>query len=235
VYQDKRVLAVVPARGGSKGLRLKNLRIVAGRPLLVHVAEVISAIPFFDAAVVSTDHPKISEIAVDHGLQVPFMRPPELSGDRVGDHPVLCHALSEMERIQNVVFDVIVMLQPTSPLRTCEHVTNCVEKLVEGGFDSVWTVSEADLKYHPLKQLKLTDDDCLQLHDPAGGNVIARQQLEQLYYRNGAAYALSRQCLVEQGTMLGEHSSAIVVAEEMVSIDTEEDLRRVEQLMDRPE
>lgn len=227
----KRIVAVVPARGGSKGVKLKNIHPLCGIPLVAHVGAVVRDVGFFDRAVVSTDHPGIAETARGAGLDVPFFRPPELSGDRIGDYEVLSHALAEVERLDAVRYDVIVMLQPTSPLRRPSHVTAAVTRLIDEGWDAVWTVSPSDLKYHPLKQLRVGADGAMDYYSPEGKAIIARQQLDQLYYRNGAAYAFTRECLVEQQTIKGKRSAAVVVDEPMVSIDTLEDFEKVEQLL----
>ncbi|PKP79243.1 MAG: hypothetical protein CVT80_17125 [Alphaproteobacteria bacterium HGW-Alphaproteobacteria-2] len=155
VLGGKRILAVVPARGGSKGVPLKNIHPLRGRPLIAHTAGLIAGLPWIDRAVVSTDHERIAEVAEAHGLPAPFRRPEALSGDRIGDVPVLAHALEEMERRDGVLYDVVVMLQPTSPLRREADVEATVRLLVEEGRDAVWTVSPTDLKYHPRKQLTL--------------------------------------------------------------------------------
>lgn len=230
MLQDRRVLVVVPARGGSKGVPLKNLQPVAGEPLVARTGRLTGQLPWVDRAVVSTDHAEIAAVARASGLDAPFYRPPELSGDRIGDLEVLEHALTSCESLDGCRYDVIVMLQPTSPLRRVEHVQATVEKLVAEQLDAVWTVSPADLKYHPLKQLALREGR-LQHWDAAGADIIARQQLEPLYTRNGAAYAITRQTLLEQGSIMGARCGAVVIDEPMVSIDLAEDFVRVEQLL----
>jgi CMP-N,N'-diacetyllegionaminic acid synthase len=207
---------------------MKNLYPVAGRPLLVHTGEIVRSLPFVDRAVVSTDHQDIADAARMCGLDVPFARPPELSGDLIGDTEVLCHALQEMERIDDRTYDVIVMLQPTCPLRRPEHVRDVVTRLVESDWDSVWTVTRTDIKYHPFKQLVVAPDGAMTLFDDRGKQVIARQQLQPTFTRNGAAYAIRRACLSEQQTTLGLRSAAVVIEEQMVSIDTVDDFRVVE-------
>src|SRR5262245_55533188 len=102
------VLAVVPARGGSKGIPLKNLRQVGGRSLVARVGDVIASIPEIDRAVVSTDHPGIAKAAHDAGIDAPFMRPAALSGDYIGDVDVLVHALSECETTDRRRYDIVV-------------------------------------------------------------------------------------------------------------------------------
>ncbi len=226
----KRILAVVPARGGSKGVPLKNLRPLRGVPLVARVGELVRELDWIDRAVVSTDHPEIAEIAQASGLDPAFVRPASLSGDRIGDLEVLTHALETTESIDGVAYDVVVMLQPTSPLRRPVHVCDCVKKLLDGGFDSVWSVSPTDPKYHPRKQLVL-DGERLGFWDPQGATVIARQQLSPVYHRNGAVYAMTRECLLSQKSILGKNAAALVFDEPMLSIDTLEDFDAVEAVL----
>ena len=227
MLDERRILVVVPARGGSKGVPRKNLRKVDGVALVARVGHLVSDLDFVDRAVVSTDDDEIAGVAEAAGLVAPFRRPASLSGDRIGDLEVLTHALETLERADGVVYDIVVMLQPTSPLRRAEHVHSVVSRLVEGGFDAVWTVGPTDLKYHPRKQLAL-DGDRLVFHHPAGAEVIARQQLEPVYHRDGVAYAITRECLLVQKSILGKNASAVIVDEPMLSIDTEEDFAQVE-------
>lgn len=230
----KRVLAVVPARGGSKGLPLKNLRPLRGVPLVGLAGDCAAAVPEIDRAVVSTDHDGIAAAAKAHGLDAPFMRPEIISGDRIGDWDVLTHALSATEADDGSRYDIVVMLQPTAPQRRPEHVSAAIRRLVEGGWDAVWTVSPIDPKHHPLKMLTLDEaTGRFDYYDPRGAKIIARQQLEPLYYRNGVAYAITRDCLLEQGGIKGRRSGAVVLDENFVSIDTQWDLDLVEYVLER--
>jgi len=226
---SKRVLAVVPARGGSKGLPGKNLKCICGQPLVTRVGRVVAEIPEIDRAVVSTDSTEIAKVAADAGLAAPFMRPDSLSGDLIGDIDVLVHALDAMETIDRCTYDVIVMLQPTSPLRTPAEVIKCLRMFEQKAADSVWTVSVADKKYHPLKQLSLAGGR-LSFFDPRGSAIIARQQLEELYFRNGVAYVVSRDTLINDRTLLGRVSYACVSNVVHISIDTAADLSQAELL-----
>ena len=218
---------VVPARGGSKGIKFKNIKPVNGVPLVALVGQIIKKLPFVDRAVVTTDNKEIASVAKKNDLEVPFYRPDSLSGDMISDCDVLQHALLSIEEIDNKHYDVIIMLQPTSPLRRQEHVIETVEKLIEGNFDAVWTISETDSKHHPLKQLTF-NDDALDYYDKNGAVIIARQQLTPVYHRNGAAYAITRDCLLNKKSTKGQKTSAVVINEPMVSIDTEFDLKLVE-------
>lgn len=230
MFKNHRILAVVPARGGSKGVKLKNLYPLGGKPLLEYAADVIHASEYFDCAVVSTDHEQIAQVARENNLSV-IHRPEELSGDRIGDWDVLNHALLEAERVAGVLYDVIVMLQPTSPLRNSAHVCACIEKCVDENRDAVWTVSPTDLKYHPLKALVLDESGAMNLYDENGKQIIARQQLQPIYHRNGVAYALTRECILNQKTIMGANWGAVVIEEPQISIDTLEDFEKVESLL----
>jgi CMP-N,N'-diacetyllegionaminic acid synthase len=230
---SKRVLAVVPARGGSKGIPLKNLKPVRGVPLVALVGEVIAQMPEIDRTVVSTDHDEIAKVAEAAGIAAPFRRPETLSGDRIGDLEVLTHALLASEELDGVIYDIVLMLQPTSPLREVADVRACLTKLVDENWDAVWTVSETDSKGHPLKQLTLAADGAMDYYDPAGAAIIARQQLKPVYHRNGVAYAISRACLLDQKSIKGARTAAVVVPGDHVSIDTLWDLELVEYILSR--
>ena len=220
---------VVPARGGSKGIPAKNLREVCGFPLVGIVGRVVKQLDWVDRCVVSTDDDAIADAAEAEGVGAPFRRPESLSGDRIGDWDVLAHALREMDQQDSKSYDVVVMLQPTSPLRTPAQVEATVRKLIEGDFDAVWTVSETDVKAHPLKQLVVDEESgAMDYFDPRGAEVIARQQLTPVFHRNGVAYALTRRCLLELGNIKGEKSGAVVVRDPVANIDTPEDLKAAE-------
>jgi CMP-N-acetylneuraminic acid synthetase len=233
MFKGRSILAVVPARGGSKGVKLKNIHPLMGIPLIAHTRNLIRELGYVDKAIVSTDHPAIVEAARKAGLEAPFMRPEELSGDRISDFQVLYHAVTEIERLEGVQYEVIVMLQPTSPLRKPDHVTGVIAKLITEGWDAVWAVSPTDLKYHPLKQLKLGENGTVEYCDPRGAAIIARQQLDPIYHRNGAAYAYTRECLLEQRTVKGKRTAGFIIGEPMISIDTLEEFQRIEELMRR--
>ena len=227
----RRILAVVPARGGSRGVPLKNLQPVAGHPLVAHAGRTAAALEWLDRAVVSTDHLLIREAALAAGLEAPFMRPAELSGDRIGDVDVLAHALEATEADDGARYDVVVMLQPTSPLRRPEHVTATVDRLLGEPLDAVWTVSPTDLSSHPLKQLVIDNAGRLDYFDPRGAGIIARQQLEPVYHRNGIAYAVTRESLLDHRSLLGRRAAAVIIDEPLVNIDTHDDLALADALL----
>ena len=232
MIDGRSVLAVVSARGGSKGIPRKNLRTIGGRPLVALAGDVARNVPEIDRAVISTDDADIARVAKDAGLDAPFVRPEGLSSDTATSLDVLIHAVETVERLDQRRYDVVALLEPTSPMRTPEQVSATIRMLVERDFDSVWTVSMTDTKAHPLKQLSVRNGD-LAFYDPKGSAITARQQLTPVYHRNGVAYAFTRECLLSQRAIMGRKCGALVVEGHHVSIDTEEDLELVEWILSR--
>ncbi len=232
MYKEKRILAIIPARGGSKGIKLKNLREVAGRSLVGWAGLVLQQVhSLIDRKIISTDHDLIAREALRYDVEAPFRRPENLSGDYVSDLDVLTHALLVAEKLYSERYDVIVMLQPTSPGRTPKHVHQVIEKLVDEDLDAVWTVSQTDLKFHPLKQLTIDSEGLMDYYIDEGKNIIARQQLTPIYHRNGIGYAFTRECLLEKKSIIGSRAGAVVIEGKVPNIDTIEDLDNAERFM----
>lgn len=230
--EEPKVLAIVPARGGSKGIRLKNLRRLGGQSLLARALALASSLPEISHICVSTDHPDIKQAALEFDGVTVVDRPDELSGDRVADSPVLKHAIQSMEAIFDTHFDIVLMLQVTSPLRDSRDINACLEAVDASGADVAWTVSPTELHYHPLKQLVVDDTGNLNLYDPRGLDIVARQQLAPVFHRNGSCYALRRDFLMSSDVLFSPGRSKAVVSEGVrVNIDTEEDLVLAERLL----
>lgn len=232
MFNGSRVLAIIPARGGSKGIPKKNIAPVAGKPLISYTTELTQNLPWLDATVVSTDSEEIAEVATQTpGVEV-IWRPEELSGDRIGDHPVLRHALLAQEEETGERYDVVLMLQPTSPLRTVNDVESCITTLQDGDWDAVWSVSITELTYHPKKQLALSPEGKLGFVIPGSHEIVARQELEPVFHRNGVCYAFTRDFLVNSDSTYSEaQTSAVVTPGAHISIDTPEDLAAVEKII----
>ena len=232
MLRGKRVLVVVPARGGSKGIPHKNITPVAGKPLIHYTTELLEELDWIDAAVVSTDDQDIAAEALVAKTAEIVWRPEELAGDRIGDMPVLAHALGEAEASARLPFDVVLMLQPTSPLRSADDVLECVSTLIAGNWNAVWTVTETNLTYHPHKQVKLLPDRTIEFYVDSGSTIIARQQLESAFHRNGVAYAFTADFVRTARSVFSPgRSSAVVTPGKHISIDTAEDILAVEQVV----
>ena len=165
---------------------------------LVGIAgKILNSIPEIDYKLVSTDSKEIALEAINYGLEAPFTRPPELSGDRVGDIPVLKHALNWYQKNQDEDIDVILMIQPTSPMRKINHINECLNKLILGKFDSVITISKTNLKYHPYKQLVTNKENLKWFDQSIGDKIVTRQDLLPTYHKNGACYAIDSSFKIE--------------------------------------
>lgn len=233
MIRGRSVLAVVPARRGSKGVPHKNLAELMGLSLIGHAGRVLRDVPFVDRRIISTDSEAYREEGLRHGLEGPFLRPAELSGDEAGAVPTMQHALVEAERQYGQRFDIVLIIEPTSPLRAAQDIMDAVHLLLGSGADSVVTVSRTIEKYHPLKALKLADGR-LDYFMPEAARVVGRQQVsEHLYHRNGVCYALTRECLMEKEVIISVHTRALVLDRPLVNIDEPIELAWAEFLMQR--
>tara|TARA_B100002019_G_scaffold202322_1_gene175383 strand:+ start:160 stop:864 length:705 start_codon:yes stop_codon:yes gene_type:complete len=230
--KNKKILAVVPARGGSKGIKRKNLCKLNQKTLIELAANQIKNIHEIDFSLISSDDEEMISEGIKYGLNAPFIRPEDLSGDQVSDVEVLTHALIESEKHTNYEFDIILMIQPTSPMRIQDDIYNALNKLIDNGYDSVFSVSKTDSKAHPLKQFQI-DNDKLTFYDKEGVNIIARQQLKDTFHKDGIVYAMTRECLLNQKTIMGKNPSYILIERETVNIDTKTDLLLAEILMNK--
>ena len=194
MLNKKTILAVVPARGGSKGIKLKNLKKIKNKSLIKIVGIFIKKCKFIDFSVVSTDNNKIALEGNKIGLNL-INRPKNLSGDKIPDTKVLLHALINAEKILKKNFDIVIMLHPSSPLRKVEDIKNAIKLLISKDYDSVWTVSETDTKFHPDKQLKLKNNK-LKYFTKKGVKIFYRQQLSKVYHRNSVAYVFAVNCCI---------------------------------------
>ena len=181
---EKIFLVIIPARGGSKGVKNKNIFPINGVPLISYTIKWLSHLPWLEHKVVSTDSLEIMKIASDLGIKETELRPVELSGDDVGDFPVLRHELLQYENSTGILIDFVIMLQPTSPIRFKKFINDAAKQLVNSGVQSLLSIKPIDLKYHPYKQFIIVDNE-LNLFDPMGLNIIRRQQLQNTYIRDG--------------------------------------------------
>jgi CMP-N,N'-diacetyllegionaminic acid synthase len=224
------VLGIIAARGGSKGLPNKNLRLLAGRPLLAYSAGAAQASRRLSRVIVSTDDPAIADAAQALGLDVPFMRPAGLAADDTPMLPVLQHGLAELARA-SFAADAVVLLQPTSPLRRAEHIDAAIDLLESSGADSVVSVTEVPHQFNPVSVLRLDDEARLTPY-LAGPLVTRRQDKPRVFARNGPAVLAVRAAVVAGGSLYGNDCRALVMsARESVDIDTVDDLEMVELLM----
>ena len=142
------ILAIIPARGGSKGIKNKNLKKINGKSLVNLSIECLKKVSFIDKIVVSTDSFKILKESQKLGVDTPFKRPKKLSGDLIGDFAVLNHALTQTEKIYKKKYNIILMIQPTSPSRKPSNIKKVITTIVDNNYDSVWTINKISKKYN---------------------------------------------------------------------------------------
>lgn len=222
MINKKTIIAIVPARGGSKGIKLKNLKKINGKSLIEITAKLIKKCNFIDYSAISTDHPKIAIEGKKFGLNV-INRPKNISGDKISDKEVLLHALLESEKIKKKIFDIVIMLHPTSPLRKMNDIKKSINLLIMKNYDSVWTVSETDTKFHPDKQLIIKSNK-IKYFTKRGKKITYRQQLSKVYHRNSNAYIMNSNFFKNKKTLLSKNTGAYLIKGKQISIDTIEDL-----------
>lgn len=230
----KRVLGIVTARGGSKGIPHKNIVDLKGKPLLAWTALAARA-STLTRVVLSTEDPEIARVGADWGLETPFMRPPELAADDTPTIPVLQHVIRTLEK-QGDVYDAIFTLQPTNPLRRTADIDGAISMFERTGADSV--VSFVDVgERHPARMKNI--DDAGRVSDPSFAEQFEgqrRQDLPKLWLRDGSVYLTRRDVLMEQSSLKGLDCRAwIIPIERACNIDTPFDLWLAEQLLAREE
>jgi CMP-N-acetylneuraminic acid synthetase len=232
MFEGYTVLAVVPARGGSKGIPKKNLREVGGISLVGRAGELVRDLTWVDAGVLSTEDPDIAQEGRKHGLDVPFLRPDDLASDVAGSYGVWRHAWLAAEEHYGKRFDVSILLEPTSPLRRAEDVTATVKALLDGGHKSAATVSPAPAHFTPHKCLTVGDGR-IGFYHQQGTQHSTRQTIPTYYFRNGICYALRREMLVQEDAIIGDDCAAVIVDRPVVNIDDPFDLELAEFLLER--
>ncbi len=232
-WEGKKVLAVVPARGGSKGIHRKNLKSVGGMSLVARAAQVALALPWLDEAIVSTDDDEILAEAVAHGLEAPFVRPPELSGDGAASVDMWCHAWTMAEAHFQCEFDISLLLEPTSLLRTADDVERTLWALIDGGHRAAATVSPTPAHYTPHKTLTVDDDGAIGFFLDGGAGHALRQSIPQFYHRNGICYAVTREALLNHGEILERDCAAVVIDRPVVNIDEPFEIELAEFMLGR--
>lgn len=226
-------LAVITARGGSKGIPRKNIKDLAGKPLIAYTVEAANASTLLTRCIVSTDDEEIAATARQYGADVPFMRPAELAQDHSTSMEVVQHALNTL-RAQGEKYEYLMILQPTSPLRTAADIDACIHIATETGADSVMSMYE--LEDFSLKKLKRINEEgrILPYLEAEGAESTRRQDANAVYKRNCAIYLTKTAC-IEHGDLFGADSRAYVMPlERSVDINSPVDFELAEFFLQRP-
>ena len=224
-----KTLAVILARGGSKGIPKKNIKIMNGKPLIYWTIKAALNANIFDEVVVSTDSEEIAKIAKECGALVPFIRPGELAQDHVFSRDAVKHAVLECEKIYNKIYDYVFELPCVSPLRDENHIREAYEKLVKTNADSVTAVYKLD-GMHPLRIKKIENDLIKDYYDEyPEGEASRRQDLQKCYIRNGSIYSMKRDVIVNQFSRYGTINRPYIMSDKVsIDIDTELDFQIAE-------
>ncbi|MFC2034064.1 cytidylyltransferase domain-containing protein [Chloroflexota bacterium] len=214
------VLGIITARSGSKRIPKKNLRLLLGVPLIGHTLKAALESRLLTRVILSSDDDEIIEIARKQGVEVPFKRPSELAGDATPSRDVIVHAVEFMEK-HSFFADIIVILQPTSPLRTADDIDKALKIHLETDADSVVSVVNSE-HWHPVRAKKIEDDIlcnyCLEENE-----AVRRQDLPPAYFRNGAFYSVKRDVLMNEGKLYGKITRPYVMPPQR-SIDIDEEI-----------
>ncbi len=230
---EPKILAIITARGGSKGVPRKNIRPVAGKPLIGYtIATALDVRERLHRLIVSTDDEEIAAVGRGLGVEVPFLRPPELAQDRTPTLPVLQHAVRFIEEQDQTRLDWVLLLQPTSPLRTKEDIEACLELGLAGGCDSV--ISVVQTPTHPLFMKRIENGQLLPFSNELAEKEGTRRQEAQppAYVRNGAVYLTRREVLMEGNSIWGKIIRPYVMPPgRSVNVDSELDLLLAEVML----
>jgi CMP-N,N'-diacetyllegionaminic acid synthase len=225
VINGKKFIAIIPARGGSKGVPGKNIKEIAGRPLIAYTADQAETVTEIDRTVLSTEDAKIKSVAQKLGLTV-IDRPSELAEDATRSEPVMVHALDGAEQLDGQSYDYIVLLEPTSPLRTPETILKCMQKIVETGAPSLLTVVKSTEFLGELKDNKFKP-----LFPQERGR---RQDRPERFYMSGTVFTCSTGHIRQTGELMCNNwPYEIVNGEEIVDINTQADFDYAEYLLKR--
>lgn len=220
------MLAVIPARGGSKGVPGKNIKELAGKPLIAYTIEAGLDSNIFEKVIVSTDCEKIADIAKKNGAEIPFIRPDHLSGDMVSSDDVILHAL-DFYKQRGVEFSSVCKLQPTSPLRNSEHLKEAYKLFCEKKAD--FLVSVCECEHSPMWSGVLDGSLSLDNFIPENAKRSCRQELPSFYRLNGAIYMGLTKALYENRSFLGKNGFAYIMKQEdSIDIDSELDFQYAE-------
>ena len=227
------IIAVIPARGGSKQLPRKNISPLAGKPLIAWSIEIAFACPNLNQVIVSTDDKEIAEIANSYGAKVPFLRPAELAQDNTPDLPVYKHVLFWLAENEDYHPDIIVWLRPTSPLRTVQDIESAIRLLIQTEADCVRSVSLAE--HHPYWMKRLDGDCLIPFMDGVDESKYYRRQLLPPVYRlNGAVdVSVCKTVLENEILYQGDIRGYIMPADRSVDLDNEIDFALAELLIQR--
>jgi CMP-N,N'-diacetyllegionaminic acid synthase len=223
-----KILAIVPARGGSKGIPRKNIKPLSGKPLLAYTLEAASQCRGIHTLMVSTEDSEIADISASLGYPVPFMRPSELAQDFTPSVDVIVNIVNTYKQM-DVFFDAVMLLEPTCPFRTVEEINECIEIFRKKDADSLITVKNVPAQFNPHWVFEEGNDTLLHKAIESENVISRRQILPKAYARDGSVYITKSEVLVNQHSIYGDTIAYRVNDNPMhVNIDSTDDWREAE-------
>ena len=228
-----KILAIIPVRGGSKGIPGKNIKLLGGKPLLAYTSELALQSGYLTEVIVSTEDEPIGEVAKSLGVQVPFMRPMALAQDDTPTIDVLIHAL-EWYKNQTIFFDAVCLLQVTSPIRTLEFLDKAIEKFIISGCDSLVSVLKVPHEYNPHWTFEVNAEGNLKIATGEAKIIPRRQELPTAYHRDGSIYITKTDVLLKEHSLYGKSTTFIESDSDFyVNIDTMVDWEKAEEMIQK--
>jgi len=226
-----RILGIIPARGGSKGVPKKNIKLLGGKPLIAYTIEAAKNAKGLTRLILSSDNDEIIKIARDYGLEVPFKRPENLAIDESPTNLTVIHAL-EYFKEKGIEFDAVCLLQVTNPFRTSEFIDKAIEKFKMAQTDSLVSVLEVPHEYNPHWVFEKNAKGNLEICTGESEIISRRQDLPISYYRDGSIYIAKTAVILNQKSLYGK-SIAYIEADKTshINIDTMEDWEKAEQML----
>jgi len=229
-----KILGIIPARGGSKRVPKKNIRLLAAKPLIAYTIEVALQTRCIDRLIVSTDDDEIAHIAQKYDAEVPFIRPVELGQDSTPDQPVFRHALGWLKEQEDYVPDLVLNLRPTTPFKTPQIIEEVVRRVIETGADMVRTMSRVSGVNHPYWMYRLSEEGQVRpfVTEIKVADYYQSQLLPPVYRINGLVDAIRPRAIYEGNFLNATNMIAVVVSDEAsIDADTELDLKLCEVLL----
>ena len=225
------MLGIIPARGGSKGIPKKNIKLLNSYPLIWYTHQAVNNSKMLHRTIVSTENSEIKSICLNFEMDVPFDRPKSLATDQTATIDVVLHALEEMESIDEF-YDVVCLLQPTCPLREPELIDNAIAQFLNTNADSLISVRKVPPKYNPHWVFENNDKGLLKISTGENEFITRRQDLPDAYIRDGAIYITSTKVIKEQRSLYGQSISYFEHNNKNhINIDTVEDWAKAEHLI----
>ena len=228
-----RVLAVVPARGGSQGIIKKNLKKINGVSLIGHVGEVVKELSWVDKTIISTDDQAMADEGRLYGMDAPFLRPASLATGTATGIDTWKHALLFAEEYYGMRFDISIYLEPTSPCRIAKDVLVTVSTLLEQDCIAAATVSKTPGSFTPHKTLTIDPKGHIGFYLSEGEKYSIRQMIPDYYHRNGICYAVLRDTLLNNNSIIEDNCAAVIIDRPVVNIDEPYDLEMARSILGR--